>query len=432
MDRHLIVVSVDALVYEDLDYAATLPAFGRLIQSGSRIEHVRTIYPTLTHPVHASILTGQPAGITGVIANTYFMPGCLDCTWYNQLEEIRCDTLLHAARRAGLTTAVCRWPVTAGTSGVIDYLVPEIMSRDMQLGTPLEVYARLGATSCLMGTIAEALEQFESDLNHPVYDEVALYCAKDILRTYKPHLLLTHPGYVDAARHDTGLFGDGVKEAIRVTDRWLDELLDTVKDAGLEDTTDLIVLSDHGHLSYDRIAHPNVYLAQNGLLQLDAQGKLAGWDAYVTTSGLSARVYVAHPEDAAMMSHVETLLRGMAQQGSYGFGQVFTRDEVQTACGLTGDFSFILETDGHTTFADHWQGNYFTYPNDGRRHANHGHLPYRGPQPVLLAMGPSIKPHTVIENGDILEHVDLFADILSISLLNRQRHGTHALYQPQL
>ena len=66
-EKHLIVVSVDALVFEDLEYAKTLPAFGRLMREGSRIERIRTIYPSLTHPVHATMMSGNPAGVTGVV-----------------------------------------------------------------------------------------------------------------------------------------------------------------------------------------------------------------------------------------------------------------------------------------------------------------------------------------------------------------------------
>ena len=62
--KHLIVVSVDALVFEDLEYAKTLPMFGRILREGSVVERVKTIYPSLTHPVHASLLTGCPAGVT--------------------------------------------------------------------------------------------------------------------------------------------------------------------------------------------------------------------------------------------------------------------------------------------------------------------------------------------------------------------------------
>ena len=47
-NKHLIVVSVDALVYEDLEYAKTLPSFGKLMSEGAIIERVKTIYPSLT------------------------------------------------------------------------------------------------------------------------------------------------------------------------------------------------------------------------------------------------------------------------------------------------------------------------------------------------------------------------------------------------
>ena len=86
-NKHLIVVSVDALVYEDLEYAKTLPNFGRLIKSGAIIERVRTIYPSLTHPVHASIISGAPAGVTKIVNNATLAPG-KDGAWYNMLDEM--------------------------------------------------------------------------------------------------------------------------------------------------------------------------------------------------------------------------------------------------------------------------------------------------------------------------------------------------------
>ena len=36
--KHLIVVSVDALVFEDLEYAKTLPMFGKILREGSMVE----------------------------------------------------------------------------------------------------------------------------------------------------------------------------------------------------------------------------------------------------------------------------------------------------------------------------------------------------------------------------------------------------------
>ena len=117
-DRHLILVSADAFVYEDLEYVKDLPNFKRILDNGARIEKVRTIYPTITHPVHATLLTGAPAGVHGVINNARFIPGETVTPWYNRLDEIKCDTILHAAKRAGLTTAACLFPLVMGFSRI--------------------------------------------------------------------------------------------------------------------------------------------------------------------------------------------------------------------------------------------------------------------------------------------------------------------------
>ena len=76
--RHLVVISVDALVYEDIADTRELPLFAELIRGGSLTKNVLTVYPSLTHTVHASIITGQPAGITGIVSNTVFTPGSSD------------------------------------------------------------------------------------------------------------------------------------------------------------------------------------------------------------------------------------------------------------------------------------------------------------------------------------------------------------------
>ena len=132
-NRHLIVISVDALVFEDLEYLKNLPNFSRLLDGASMVERVKTIYPSVTHPVHATLITGAPAGVTGIINNLTFDKenvGKRSTKWFNRLDDIKCDTLLHAAKRAGLTTAASTWPLTSGGQEYIDYLVPNIMNED--------------------------------------------------------------------------------------------------------------------------------------------------------------------------------------------------------------------------------------------------------------------------------------------------------------
>ena len=57
--RYVIVISFDAVSKEDLDFLSKLPNFSKLIKEGSLIKNVESIYPSLTYPTHATIVTGK-------------------------------------------------------------------------------------------------------------------------------------------------------------------------------------------------------------------------------------------------------------------------------------------------------------------------------------------------------------------------------------
>ena len=69
MGKHVIVMSVDAMVFEDLAQAAKLPHFHKVLANGSRVERVKTLYPSLTHPIHAAIMSGAYPERTGIPNN---------------------------------------------------------------------------------------------------------------------------------------------------------------------------------------------------------------------------------------------------------------------------------------------------------------------------------------------------------------------------
>ena len=419
--KHLIVVSVDALVFEDLEYAKTLPMFGKILENGALIERVKTIYPSLTHPVHYTLMTGCPAGDTKIVSNDIFEVGNPNRHWYNYIDETPLETIFHAAHKAGLTTAASSWPGTAGKSGVVDYLVSELFDYDIEKykdNLP-QMFRDLGSSEEVMDIVEDAIRLHGAKVGHPESDIFQVYCAAEIIRRHKPNLLYCHPGYVDNTRHRTGLFSDKVNESIKVTDDWLKMLWDAVCDAGIEDETDFVIVSDHGHLGICRVVCPNVYLADAGLIKLDENGEITHWDAYIASCVLSAQVYLARPDDEKLYNKVYTMLKEMAEEKIYGFESVFTREEVKEMYGLDGDFSFVLETDGYTSFDESpcrplvrdLDINDYRYGK-----STHGHRPEKGPQPVFAGMGPSFKKGVVLPQGNILNHAPTFAKILGIDL----------------
>lgn len=420
-NKHLVVVSVDALVFEDLEYAKTLPAFAYILNNGSVVERIKTIYPSLTHPVHATIMSGAPAGVTGVINNELFEPFADVHRWYNYLSEVGCDTIFHAAKRAGLTTAAISWPVTSCGQEVIDYLVPCALTADFYglEDRPLDAYRKLGAQEFLMDIIAAAVEKHTWANAHPEVDNFMIDCAVDVIKRYKPNLLMTHPSYVDSMRHRYGIFADQVKIAVKETDRWLGMLMDALKEAGIFEQTDFIVLSDHGQLNINRRICPNVYLADKGYIKLDENGKIISYDAFIQSAGLSAQVNLSRPDDKKLYDEIYKLLSDMAEEGIYGFERVFTKEEVKEIYGLDGAFSFILESDGFTSFSEECVRPVVrTFDVEDYRfgHATHGHMPEKGPQPPFIAVGPSIKKGVTIPTGSVYNHAPTFAKILRTTL----------------
>ena len=71
----LVLISLDGLWEKDFSILEGLPYIGALIRSGVSCKNVQTIYPALTYPVHATILTGCRPEAHGIAHNQPFSPG---------------------------------------------------------------------------------------------------------------------------------------------------------------------------------------------------------------------------------------------------------------------------------------------------------------------------------------------------------------------
>ena len=110
--KYMVVISFDAVSSEDVEVLKNLPNFKKLIENGSWIKRVDSIYPTLTYPAHTTIVTGKYPSNHGIIDNTVFKVGDFLPNWYWYRNKIKGDTLYDLARDKGLTTCSLLWPVT--------------------------------------------------------------------------------------------------------------------------------------------------------------------------------------------------------------------------------------------------------------------------------------------------------------------------------
>src|SRR4029453_10293986 len=96
-----------------------------------------------------------------------------------------------------------------------------------------------------------------------------------IIRTYRPQLMLLHIFGTDDAQHAFGPGSPEASAAIETADAHVQQIIQAVADAGLPDHPDMVVLPDHGFLPLESQLNPNNLFKREGLLEVDAAGKIA-------------------------------------------------------------------------------------------------------------------------------------------------------------
>ncbi len=417
MKKKLVVLSADAMVDADLSYMATKPHFSELMRRASIVKHVRTIYPTVTYPAHTSMMSGAYPEKHGVFSNEELTVGApkQPWCWFNRASKVK--DIFYAAKAAGLTTAGVFWPVT-GCHPAIDYLVDEYWPQ-FEGDTLIEAFRRAGSSEDVIEKIIKPNIVEGRMQVHPDADEMGFRFAEAMIREYQPDLLMFHPANIDGMRHKYGLFNEHVTQALDDTDRWLGALVQATKDAGVYEDTNFVLMSDHGQMNIQRIIHLNVVLADHGLIRVDDNGTVTGWDAYTHSAGMCDYVFLKPGADDKLRQRVYELLLHLRDEGIYGVSEVFTRTEIKARERLDGPFDFVLETDGYTAFGQRvTRPMVSTFDSTDYRYgrATHGYLPDKGPQPVFVAAGPAVKPGIEIERRPIVDMACTMAGILGLTL----------------
>lgn len=405
MKQKMILISMDALIREDLEQLKEKPSFHKLLEQGARVERVKSIYPTLTYPCHATMATGCWPAKHGVQNNTMFQPGNVDPEWEWYHDAYRVADLIDAAKAGGLTTAACGWP-TMGNHPNLDWIVAEIAHTKAKTVEEFRAeYLRTGTTPELWEQIGGPNIHWRTEQKNAGVFNARTCC--EIIRRYQPDLMLLHVAGPDSCRHRYGVFSGQMVQTLDECEQILSWILQAVRDAGMETCTNLVVTADHGQMDVAQLAQPNALLVQGGFAGLNTDGSLREWRAWSLSCGMSATVHVKDPADeTAVFAWLK------AHEGE-GYEKVYTRAET-AAFGYDGDFSFMLETDGRTEFGNGWLGAYLQ-PVSGPR-GNHGFHPDKGPRPTLLAMGPAFRGGAVLEHAQLIDGAPTWARVLGLEL----------------
>lgn len=417
-DRHVVVVSVDAMVFEDVETLSKLHAFEPIWDQTARVDRVKSVYPTITYPCHSTMMTGVYPDKHGIVQNEKQEVCVKSSLWQHMRESVKAKTIFDYAKEQGLTTAAVFWPVT-GNDPNIDYLIDEYWP---QHGESSEQCFRDSGSSeeVMQKVVIPNLKMVENrHRKHPWADAFIMQCACDMLTNFKPNLLMVHPANVDGYRHETGLFSTKVTAGLYETNLWISQLIKAADDAGILDKTDFFIVSDHGQMNIRRAIALNALLADHGLIDVNENGEITDYTAFAKSGGLSALVYLKDPSDEAARAKTAAVLQQLKDGELAGIGEIFTEQEAREKHRLGGGFSFVVETDGYTTFANDWTRP-LVRSLDNRNYrfgrATHGYLPEKGPQPTLIAFGPHIQPGAHLSNANLVDEAPTFAHALGFEM----------------
>ena len=389
------VVSLDGFpAYALNDPRLPIPTLRKLAREGAAATAMRPINPTVTWPNHTTMVTGVDASGHQVLFNgllTRKADGSKSIEpWRDKDELVHAETVYDVAHKAGLTTAQVDWVAIYGAR-TITWSFAEQPDPNGLIETEL---VKTGVVT------KEQLTKFD-DSSPAWQDEIRTDAAVEILKRYKPNLLLVHLLCLDDINHEYGPMTAASLEAMAFLDDRVRQISDTL--TGLRQPFTLLIVSDHGFRKTSHAIYPNTLLRQ----------ELLAKDAWVVPDGGVAMVYVTDATRRAELLPRLTTLFGNVE----GVEHVYVQE----------DFAKLgLPTPGQSNQAPDLliaarPGNVFASgAPDGKGEPNGGTHGYLNSDPqmqaIFMAWGSGIKHGVRLGTISNLDVAPTIAALLGIEL----------------
>jgi len=212
----VILVSIDGFRADYLDRGLT-PNIAALAAQGVRAEAMRPAFPSVTFPNHYTLVTGLYPDHHGVVNNTmedpaipgpaFTVANSRDERWWDEATPIWIT-----AQRQGLRTATMFWP---------------------------------GSDVPIHGTLPDRFVPFDKTITPDRRTDTVLGWL-DLPPEQRPQFVTLYFDQVDGAGHAGGPDSDAVNKALQLVDAAIGRLVDGLRQRGLFDRANLILVADHG------------------------------------------------------------------------------------------------------------------------------------------------------------------------------------------
>lgn len=238
----VILVSIDAFRPDYLDKIPT-PNLHSLIARGTRAKYMIPSFPTKTFPNHYTIVTGLYPAHHGIVANNMWDPD-MNAKFSMSLRDAVNDArwwggepIWVTAEKQGVRTAPFLWPGSSANEKGITPTYTQPWHDNIPTAERLKV-------------IFEALDK-------PVAG--------------RPQFISLYLNMVDDEGHDFGPFSPECNNAVEAADAAVGQLLAGLRERGIEDQVNIIVVSDHGMspTSPQRVVYLDNYITPDSVMIVD-------------------------------------------------------------------------------------------------------------------------------------------------------------------
>ena len=415
-NKYVLVISFDAVSEEDLEFLSKQPNFSKLIKNGALIKNVESVYPSLTYPAHATIVTGKYPKNHGVINNTVLDFKNDNPDWYWYRKYIKGDTIFDLAEKSGMKTCSILWPVTARSK--ITYNMPEIFCTKRYDNQILK--SALAGSKIYQVNMNKKFGYLRQGMEEPYLDNFATEVAKKTIRELKPNLILLHLIDSDSQKHKYGIENKEVIESLKRHDERLGEIIESLKLAGIYEDSTIIALGDHSQINVNNVIKLNSILMKNDLINVNGN-KIKSYKAIAKSCDGSSYIYLKNKNDVETRKKVRDILNELKNKYSNVIEEVYNNEEIKNL-GADINASFMIEAKRGYYFIDDFLGEAIEVIDESSKikhklRASHGYLPSRDNyKTFFIAYGKTIKKGVVLEKGKLINHGPTIAKILDIDL----------------
>ena len=251
-ERHVVLISIDGLAaYHLANPALALPNIRALAQAGAQATASETVFPSMTHPAHTSLITGTVPRQHGVVNNRVVDRRTgqrLHITNLPRRDSVRVPTLFDAVHARGRGTAAFFWPETKDDQAIDVNFAEVFDSNDM--ADPGAISPALLAEWRKAGVSVDSyFALYDDPFTQGAADIVLTQAAIHTLKSRKPALLALHLLVADKVQHDFGPEHELTRAALTTADHCIGLLRKAVEEAGLTDRTTFVVAADHGFVT---------------------------------------------------------------------------------------------------------------------------------------------------------------------------------------